>query len=358
MTPVLSVYIDLIRFIAAIVVAMNHIWPMAFPGHPLPWPGHDAVVVFFVLSGLVIAHSTDRNGRTLAIYAQNRIARIVSVAWPALLLVALIAPHVPTDVPIYDAPVVGDAQDFWQRIALNAVFLAQSWSLDQSPPIDSPFWSLNFEVWYYVIFGVWTYTAGYGRLAATLLTILVAGPKILLLMPVWILGVIICRYRPRLSERAALLLMAVTVVLGLAFFWFGVSIAIRMKMSAQWPDFMASLHGANQFVGDTLLGLIVAANFVAAANLSRLLQPLMMRERLIKLLASFTFSAYLYHMPLFALLYGIVGLRAPALLLPLLVLSITAMGLLTERRASTVRAWLGRLALGSIAERKTIQAAP
>ena len=90
--PVLSVYLDLVRFAAALTVMLHHVWPTVFPDRPLPWPGHDAVVVFFVLSGLVIAHAVDRPGRTVADYCQHRIARIGPVAFPALLLSAAIAP--------------------------------------------------------------------------------------------------------------------------------------------------------------------------------------------------------------------------------------------------------------------------
>jgi peptidoglycan/LPS O-acetylase OafA/YrhL len=55
-----------------------------FPRHPLHWPGLPAVIVFFVLSGFVIAFVTDGRDRTLAGYALNRLSRLWSVALPAL----------------------------------------------------------------------------------------------------------------------------------------------------------------------------------------------------------------------------------------------------------------------------------
>lgn len=54
----LSLYLDAVRFLAALVVLLHHTWPLLFPDFPLPWPGHSAVVVFFVLSGYVIAHAS------------------------------------------------------------------------------------------------------------------------------------------------------------------------------------------------------------------------------------------------------------------------------------------------------------
>ena len=87
----LSVYIDFVRFGAACVVVLTHAWLILFPDHPLPWPGNQAVIVFFVLSGLVIARAAERPGLTLSEYAVHRIARIESVAIPALVLSGLVS---------------------------------------------------------------------------------------------------------------------------------------------------------------------------------------------------------------------------------------------------------------------------
>jgi peptidoglycan/LPS O-acetylase OafA/YrhL len=46
--------------------------------------GAEAVDVFFVLSGFVIGYATDSRERTPLTYAINRLARIYSVAIPAL----------------------------------------------------------------------------------------------------------------------------------------------------------------------------------------------------------------------------------------------------------------------------------
>ena len=342
LTPVFSLYLDLARFGAAFVVAMSHVWPMLFPEHPLPWPGHDAVVIFFVLSGLVIAHATDRPDRTFSIYIQHRAARIGSVAIPALLLSMAIAPAIPSDITIYAAPVIADSHEFWTRLALNAVFLGQSWSLDLSPPINAPYWSLNFEIWYYVFYGVWTYCALRWKVPLALLAALIAGPKILMLMPIWYLGVAIYRIKFLFSERVALLLFVATIVGGLAYFWFDISILIRSKMIALWPGFMATLHGSNQFVGDTLLGLIVATNFVAASRLSNNMRHILRFQRPIKFASSFTFSTYLYHMPMFSFLWGVANFRSPLLILPLLALGVAVLGQFTERQLPVCRRMLER----------------
>src|SRR3954451_14311241 len=84
MSPALSVYLDLIRFAAAVVVVLSHSWLILFPGLPLHWPGPGAVIVFFVLSGFVIALVTDARDRTLTDYALSRLSRLWSVAIPVL----------------------------------------------------------------------------------------------------------------------------------------------------------------------------------------------------------------------------------------------------------------------------------
>ena len=51
--------------------------------------GNDAVMVFFVLSGFVIAYVADKKERTPRDYFVSRFARLYSVVVPALLLTAI-----------------------------------------------------------------------------------------------------------------------------------------------------------------------------------------------------------------------------------------------------------------------------
>ena len=56
-----SAYLDLLRFLCAAIVILVHADWLQIDGRlPLVWrlpgAGHDAVIVFFVLSGFVIAH--------------------------------------------------------------------------------------------------------------------------------------------------------------------------------------------------------------------------------------------------------------------------------------------------------------
>ena len=87
-----SIYLDLIRFTAAVFVFLTHasreqssggfLWQLQF--------GREAVDVFFVLSGFVIAHVVETRERSALAYAVARAARLYSVALPALALTFLL----------------------------------------------------------------------------------------------------------------------------------------------------------------------------------------------------------------------------------------------------------------------------
>lgn len=340
--PGFSLYLDTVRFLAAIVVLLHHTWPLVFPQLPLPWPGHSAVVVFFVLSGYVITHAS-RPELGVRLYAQHRAARILPVSLAAILLSICISPIVGTTPIPYSGPMEFNALN----ALLNAVFLGQSW-VDIAPPFNPPFWSLNYEVWYYIIFGAWIYAPN--RLIAVAAAVL-AGPHILLLLPVWLLGVALYRWMPILDPRYARMIFISSAFAGLTYFWFDVAVQIREAMKNAWPVAMSFTHGSGMFIGDFLFGLIIAANFAAAASLK--MRILYWFQAPIKYLSSFTFSAYVFHMPLTILIWNGVGARGVIAFYSLLALTIFAFGQLTERQTKFYRAVLQRwtpLRSGDLAE--------
>jgi len=131
MTNALSLYLDALRFGAAFTVFLSHYAAGRISGGLL-WRfdyGRTAVIVFFVLSGFVIAWVSDTRERTLEEYGLSRIARLYSVIIPAFILTAVldwlgkeIDPglyargwgHI-TAHPVMD-------------YALSAVFLGESWT--------------------------------------------------------------------------------------------------------------------------------------------------------------------------------------------------------------------------------------
>jgi len=73
--------------------------------------------------------------------------------------------------------------------ALSAVFLGESWTLAVLLGFNVLFWLLNYEAWYYALFAAATFLRGRLRAGALGVAALLAEPKILLLFPVWLIGV-------------------------------------------------------------------------------------------------------------------------------------------------------------------------
>jgi len=79
-----SLYLDILRFAAALCVLLSHANMREIVDRDL-FPqslGHDAVVIFFVLSGYVIAFVADTRESTRTGYWTSRLARVYSVALP------------------------------------------------------------------------------------------------------------------------------------------------------------------------------------------------------------------------------------------------------------------------------------
>nr|WP_314631306.1 acyltransferase [uncultured Noviherbaspirillum sp.] len=333
----LSLYLDLVRFLAAVAVLLFHLWPQWFPGFPLPWPGHAAVIVFFVLSGYMIARAAHQPGVDLQTYLQHRAARVLSVALPALLLSVLVAPFVGT-TPIHSSgPMDLDPAAFWGRILASLLFIGQSWNLALAPPYNQPYWSLCYEVWYYAMYGAWVFAPRRWRWPALLLAALCAGPKILLLAPVWLMGVATWHLRGRLPAKLAVLFFFGFMAAGLLLFWFDVSVLLRNRLILYWPQMVQQLDESALFVGDYLLGIAVAGNFLGAIALGERLKPLLRIERPVRFAASYSFSIYLYHMPLALLLWNGFGLRSPLVSALVLAAMLLGLGMLTEHQLPLYR---------------------
>lgn len=90
MTKLKSVFLDLCRLMAALIVVYGHGMDFFFPNHNkaphlLYNIAHLAVVIFFVLSGYVIGFTTNSNNRGVFKYSVARLSRLTSIVIPALL---------------------------------------------------------------------------------------------------------------------------------------------------------------------------------------------------------------------------------------------------------------------------------
>lgn len=303
MNPALSLYLDLLRFLAALAVFVFHVGYIS--GHRIAWLsdwGSHAVLVFFVLSGLVISHVSAARRDGLAEFMIARLARLWSVMLPALLLTLLLdlagqALHLQSYAPMQPY----SSGKWLASITANALFLNQLWNLSIWPGTNGPFWSMAYEFWYYLMFAAGFFLTGYRRVFVLGLMLVVAGPKIVVAWPIWLCGVAL-----HLSlRRAATGPRWLGVLL-----WLG-SLALAALCSAlQLPARLMQLFPASYAWSETAawsvdfwplsyaIGLLVALNVFGFAMLSpaqpvaaRVLAPL-------RRLADTSFGLYLMHYPL------------------------------------------------------------
>ncbi len=340
-SPSLSLYLDLTRFTAALLVVLSHAWLVLLPAHPLHWPGPAAVIVFFVLSGFVIAYVTDGHDRTLADFTLNRLSRLWSVALPALVF-GVVLFHFAGRSVFSPEPADGGT---WLRTGVNALFIGQAWFINVAPPLNGPFWSLNYEAWFYAIFGAWVYLSRSARAPVAAVLAILAGPKILLLMPCWLLGALVYwnigRWSP--TERVATAVWACSLVLAILLVKSAIGTTLHDAFQAGWPRTAALLAFSGYPLTDYALAILVALNFYAAAHAHRLAGLLLPFRKPIRLLASFTLTIYLFHLPLLILFWDV--LHAPAwFCVVALSASIVGLGYLTEHRRRDLRRLLAFVA--------------
>jgi len=351
LAPAFSLYLDLARIVGAGAVVAAH---FAYTGavDPGAWGvaggmGREAVILFFVLSGFVIAATTEQSRPDARSYAVARLSRLYSVVLPVLLLAlagAALLFAQGRSVP-NASYALGKLQVY---IPFYLLFLGQSWTLTETPPFMVPYWSLCYEAWYYLLFGLAYYLRGKRRMLALVLALAVMGYKMWLLLPVWILGAWLYRsYRgPMMSPGVARAgwfgsLLAFAIYVGA-----DLETPLRALGSAWWPLPALPLGSADRFLADYLVCAIVLLNFVCArdAGFSGLLRG----KPAIRLLAGYTFTLYLSHMLVIGMWLAFYPHRQGNVvdllgLLLAILLATALLGAVTERRLPAWRALLARL---------------
>lgn len=322
--PALSTYFDILRIGAATVVLLSHCAPMLFGTPTWFFPGHDAVMLFFVLSGYVIAYSADGRDGAPETYAVSRLSRLWSVSIPALLFAAIVA------ALSKKHPIVLPA-------LLNVPFMAEWWTGEYYAPSDIPMWSLNYEAWYYLIFAVWLFSFVRWRACAVAMICVVAGFRVMLLLPIWAAGAALYYKRPTVPRSVAYFLLALSVA------GYGITYKIGLKYMLQ--DWLQSVtHGeyyhlmqSTAFLSDFVVGALVVMNFIAVDNLTRGLHVPQPIRQASTYAASFTLAVYLFHVPVTILLSTV--LHAPPIIsMTLLFPALFALGLITEHQRKRWRA--------------------
>ncbi len=214
-----------------------------------------------------------------------------------------------------------------------------------------PHWSLCFEVWYYVAFGLFLFAPRKYRWFLVAGLPMLLWPKVTLLFPLWLLGVFLYHWRRGydISEGTGWL------------FWLGSMVGLlafaQADIARLTTDLLQSLIGpvchrevtfVEFFIGDYLLGPLIFLSFLGFRRITLrfgwLLKP---AERRIRYLVGFRFSIYILHQTLilfFAALFD--GDPAGYGFYPSMMLAVAAsvwlLSLITERRTGALRGALDR----------------
>lgn len=293
-----SLYLDCCRFLAAVMVVFSHFLSYgALAASSSRWwhdLGRESVIIFFVLSGFVIAYTTERKNTRLRDYCVARCTRIYSVALPLVLLGFAAAAML---------VLTGHAtlQHFyqlvkpWLYLPLHLLFMGELWPLSEPPPLLAPYWSLGYEVWYYVLFGAAFYLRGLRRIVAVGSLLLFVGPKLWLLLPVWLAGVAAYHWQKThtIARPLALFGWAASLVLLAAFKANDLDLTLRTLALANWPFPNLPLKSADRCLADYVVCVLVVLNFLCAKSAG--FGALLRLESPVRWLASYTFTLYLVH---------------------------------------------------------------
>jgi peptidoglycan/LPS O-acetylase OafA/YrhL len=307
----LSILLDLMRFVAASLVVMEHLSSRLLMGYG-DLQGHGmlinalylsnllggpSVIIFFVLSGFFISRSLlsqfDVSHNWLPHYFLNRLTRLYIVLIPALLLT--FALDIIASFYGYATIHLDTATLLGNLFFIQTIIVRQYGS-------NGPLWSLSNEFWYYMIFPLLFLSATSYHYIMRIIYILSA---LLLLRFIgiykseyficWLAGAV-------LSIRSIKYVKAPKVLLVLSAFILIIAVIFRPMMDRQRLGF--DFHPPVLFI-DVCISMSVAIFIYLMSGCLNKKACLVNRrvDNMIQRCASFSFSMYLIHYPLVNLGY-------------------------------------------------------
>lgn len=306
-----SVLLDLLRGLAALLVLSVHLRNMLFVDYPeaisqggsrllavpylLTSGGHQAVVIFFVISGYLVGGSVLRLLRLRqwrwTSYATHRMVRLWIVLLPGLLLCWLwdsiglrshsllyhgIIPNYETG----DISRLQTAKSFFGNLFFLQPMLVQAYGSDGS------LWSLSYEFWYYALFPMglialrreFSWRMRSGCLIGFLLSAWFVRERILPLFPLWLLGALLTRV-PALRVPSLVRWIAALIYLPLVFLF------SRVRFTTLLGD---------DYIFALITGLFLWV-ILSARGEAKKATPF---SRVSRGLARFSYTIYVVHQPL------------------------------------------------------------
>ena len=375
MTRDFSLYLDFLRVSAALVVFLHHFAFDKFSDGYLRLVnlhnfGQDGVIVFFVLSGLIIAFCGDEKDATAGRFAFSRATRLFSVAVPALFIGYAADRIGSTAYPEFYESIGFTPISLWEQLAHGLSFTSEWWWKVQSLGTNGPFWSLSYEATYYALFAIVFYFRTGWKWLLVLVLGLLAGPAILLLLPCWLIGWgtwrLISSGRANLSFAASAALAAGPLLLFVLILLSRLQGKVRhMNWELLPRPFLEVIENrAIEFQWAWVLALLVACHILGVYGLlrHRRLSTQGQVTEAVRWLAGGSFSIYLLHYPLLHVLSPLLRDAIPgALRIPLLAALTLAICLLVaalfERTLGSQRKALKGIFRGSEPDARAIPGA-
>lgn len=316
MKPGFSLWLDAMRAAAALIVLFGHFAHTRFTRGDYYFLreiniASDAVIVFFVLSGVVIAYAAERDG-TLQRFAFNRLTRVLSVVLPALILTLVFdALGTNANMTAYPADYY-EPHTVWETLWRGLTF-TNEWQGALSDRIrlgtNGPMWSLSYEVAFYAIFAAALFLRGALRIVLLALIALLVGLPILALLPAWLLGVrvwVLVRNAGPMPRQRAWMLAVGSIAMLVFFKAAGLpAMLTNVTINALAPISHHALLGySDEVLWNTIIAIFVALHLVGVQNLMETgaARPEGAAARAIRWVAGGSFSLYVMHYPTLHLL--------------------------------------------------------
>jgi len=382
-----SLWLDLFRWIAAFLVLFAHVtnrfmlpssdmhltkfMPFRFAFSFLSGFSHQAVIVFFVLSGFLVGgglvREFERNGNVdMAAYTMKRLVRLWAVLIPTFVLSFILQHIAVNDFNAVGMDILPDNVDRRSNLAslgCNIVFLQTA--LCEPYAGNGPLWSLFNEFWYYVVWPLLFFAVMPG--ASAIVRLICAGAATVFLigltwlqfsgssfapyMLIWLVGVGVAVVKKPIVK-------SVPISAGLlVLFLLVVRLAIRRDSPMHAP--------LGTFVIDAAIAVLFGNLLIAMKNGTTLFLPPLGSFN--KHLADFSFTLYCVHVPILNLYLAMImsqigygaqmrlatSLEWSIMVAPLLFVPLIAYGFswITERRTDAIRAFLMRKIFGRFAAR-------
>ena len=315
------IYLDLLRGISALIVCAGHLRNVLFVDFPqsqiqgifaksfyfVTGLGHEAVMVFFVLSGYFVGGSVLRRLSSFSMknYLVARITRLHTVAIPALiftLLIDILIQGVDSSIlsgEMYGVFQSGPNSDFSASIItfIGNLFFLQTLEV----PVfgsNAPLWSLAYEFWFYILFPLlliiskristslqeyWLYCVTFLIICYFFLNVIGVG------FGIWILGTIVFYLHESnsVSKKDSRLKFWITLLLFIA------------------SLLVSSVHYFGQVVTDLLIGLTLSIHLLYAGKNMVAAEVDSVIDKAKLWLSDISYSLYAFHFPIVLLMYAL-----------------------------------------------------